>query len=367
MAKARRASAEDDQAEDLANPHCIITREHAEFLQANTEAVTALEKRLQVVQQILDEVANELGWLARNIQDLSIGGQGGPRVEESVHCMECESEPIRTLAEALRNGWTELMLHEGTYMGMCPDCMKQEDEQVEATRRPATPIDAARELDNGVSKADQGGATTAEEAERLEQLSKAAYANGQWGGDTLHKLAEAFKADHGESTPEGDDEEAGEAPAAATPQPAPTHRSKGHSKQPLYLRMFMHDPLTALVRAVGFAGFPASEGPERMRSLIEKFGEPAMRAAADEIVEIDHTQNPPLARLTSQARQLAVGLLGRPPEAPPAPPHVPPSAAPEPSAQADAPAPASIKQPQKRTKQSAASRSRRQSNSAADS
>ena len=75
-----------------------------ECLQANTDALTALEKRLQVVQQILDEVANELGWLTRNIQDLSIGGEGRPRSDESVSCMECEYEPILNLAEALRQG-----------------------------------------------------------------------------------------------------------------------------------------------------------------------------------------------------------------------------------------------------------------------
>lgn len=73
------------------------------------------------MQQILDEIVNELGWLARNIQDLSIG-DGGAKHEESVQCMECDCRPIRGLAEALRARWSDLMLHQGRFVGLCPDC-----------------------------------------------------------------------------------------------------------------------------------------------------------------------------------------------------------------------------------------------------
>jgi hypothetical protein len=160
---------------------------------------------------------------------------------------------------------------------------------------------------------------------------------------------------------------ASENPVTAEPPRPPQSAVKPRTKQqPLYMRMFMDKHMTALVRAVGHAGFPASEGPERMKPLVEEFGEPLMRAAADEVVEIDHTRDPPLARLTSHARKLAVGLLGRPPEAPL---HVPlESPAPAPSAQADS-SPASKKPARKRKKKSNISRSRSgpQSNDATNS
>lgn len=117
----------------------------SEALQANTEAVTALEKRLQVVQVILDEIANELGWLTRNLQDLSSGGSANH--QESVYCMECDSKPVRSLAEALRQGWNELMLFEGRYMGMCAECLQAYEDRAEATRRTVTPEAFQREAD----------------------------------------------------------------------------------------------------------------------------------------------------------------------------------------------------------------------------
>ncbi|MBI3331997.1 hypothetical protein HYZ99_03495 [Candidatus Peregrinibacteria bacterium] len=42
---------------------------------------------------------------------------------------------------------------------------------------------------------------------------------------------------------------------------------------------------------------------------------PPRPPAVDEIVEIDHSEQPPTARLTKQARSIARGLLGRPKEA----------------------------------------------------
>src|SRR5687768_11488048 len=71
-------------------PSSRPTMTNNEFLQANTEAVAALEKRLQIVQQILEEIANEIGWLARNIQDWSIGDSQART--ETVECMECSCE-----------------------------------------------------------------------------------------------------------------------------------------------------------------------------------------------------------------------------------------------------------------------------------
>jgi hypothetical protein len=128
-------------------------------------------------------------------------------------------------------------------------------------------------------------------------------------------LQPAAVESNGESTTEvaGSPDKRHDKPATSQTQPSEKREKRRTKQPPLYMRMFTDRQMTALVRAVGHAGFPASEGPDRMRPLIEEFGEALMRAAADEVLEIDHTHEPPMARLTAEARKIAVGLLGRPP------------------------------------------------------
>lgn len=115
---------------------------------ANTEALQALEHRLRVIQDIFEEVRNEVGWLANNLNE---------HQPEEVRCMECE-RTIRGLAEALRLRWNELTLYQGQYMGMCPDCLQAYEDRAEATRRMVTPEEFQREADaeNAQSEAEAG-------------------------------------------------------------------------------------------------------------------------------------------------------------------------------------------------------------------
>ena len=86
------------------------------------------------------------------------------------------------------------------------------------------------------------------------------------------------------------------------------------TKQPLYIRLYFQDHMIELVRLFGYESLPISEAQEQLKSLTEKYGEEVLRAATDEIIEIDTSNDPYVARLTEYARKLSVEILGRPPK-----------------------------------------------------
>jgi hypothetical protein len=84
--------------------------------------------------------------------------------------------------------------------------------------------------------------------------------------------------------------------------------------QPLYVRLYRDPHLVDLVRLIGYDGLPVAEAKERLKPLNEQYGVDKMKAAVEEIVRIDTSVSPPIARLTETARKLAWQLLGPPPE-----------------------------------------------------
>jgi hypothetical protein len=84
--------------------------------------------------------------------------------------------------------------------------------------------------------------------------------------------------------------------------------------RPLSLRLYQEPHLTAIVRLLGYDGLPAPEAKERLKPLCEQFSQERMQAAVKELVEIDSSADPPVARLSATVRRLAWQLLGPPPE-----------------------------------------------------
>jgi hypothetical protein len=84
--------------------------------------------------------------------------------------------------------------------------------------------------------------------------------------------------------------------------------------QPLSIRLYLHEPLYALARIVGYAGLPVPEVRERARPLLEKYGKETMNRAAGELVDFDTSTDPPMAQLKEAVRRLCRPLLGPPPE-----------------------------------------------------
>ncbi len=84
--------------------------------------------------------------------------------------------------------------------------------------------------------------------------------------------------------------------------------------QPLYLRLYSQPHLVALVRLVGYRGLPVPEAKEQLKHLSARYGEARMKEAAREVIQVDTTLDPPVARLNEAVRKLAWQLLGPPPE-----------------------------------------------------
>jgi hypothetical protein len=90
------------------------------------------------------------------------------------------------------------------------------------------------------------------------------------------------------------------------------HQRSSNKESSLSMRIFFQRHYTDLVRMVGH-GLPESEGREKIQPLIAQYGDAKMREAVAELIEIDRSQEPPIARLTERARMLAKALLGPPP------------------------------------------------------
>ena len=83
-------------------------------------------------------------------------------------------------------------------------------------------------------------------------------------------------------------------------------------KEAIVVRMYYKEHLTDLVRLFGYSEISLDAVREKFKPLVEKYGRTLMEAAAEEIIFIDGTREPAVARLTDDARKLAGGILGRP-------------------------------------------------------
>jgi hypothetical protein len=89
-------------------------------------------------------------------------------------------------------------------------------------------------------------------------------------------------------------------------------QSPNRSRDPLYLRLYFQQHLTDLVRLFGYREVPLDEARESLKPLNERYGLDTMKTAVEEIIFVDGSSDPPIARLTDHARKLAVGILGSP-------------------------------------------------------
>lgn len=99
-----------------------------------------------------------------------------------------------------------------------------------------------------------------------------------------------------------------------TPQPSTTYKPEGQN-EPLWWRILSQEHMVALVRMFGHRELSIEEARTQMKELVERYGKEIMVAAAEEIVEQDGRGKVQIARLTERARNLAVQLIGRAPQA----------------------------------------------------
>jgi hypothetical protein len=86
------------------------------------------------------------------------------------------------------------------------------------------------------------------------------------------------------------------------------------AKQPLWQKMYFQRHMTAIVRLMGYDELPLDDARERLRPLLAEYGKERIEEAAADLITIDSTREPALARLSDEARKLAVQILGRPRE-----------------------------------------------------
>lgn len=98
--------------------------------------------------------------------------------------------------------------------------------------------------------------------------------------------------------------------AAEQSQDAPP--SNG-SREPLYLRLYFKPHLTDMARVFRYDSVPIDEAREKLKVLSDKYGQPVIGEAADELLLVEYREGEQTARLKDHVRKIAFGLLGSPP------------------------------------------------------
>jgi hypothetical protein len=83
-------------------------------------------------------------------------------------------------------------------------------------------------------------------------------------------------------------------------------------RPPLCVRLYFAPHLSELVLRIGYQALPVSETRDKLAPLVTKYGKEKINAAIKEVLVVDPSQQPPLARLTEVARRAAWQLLGPP-------------------------------------------------------
>lgn len=128
-------------------------------------------------------------------------------------------------------------------------------------------------------------------------------------------------------------------PTTDLPPGAPLEQTPKRPQEPLVMRMYYKQHLVDLVRLFGYSEMPMDEAREKLKPLVEKYGQTIMADAAEEIIFIDNAKMPAVARLTDHARKLAVGILGSPRKTTPVPTPPEPRVTETPPAQSPSSAP----------------------------
>jgi hypothetical protein len=72
--------------------------------------------------------------------------------------------------------------------------------------------------------------------------------------------------------------------------------------------------MTEIVRLMGYDELPLDDARERLRPLLAEYGKERIEEGCAELITIDDAREPAVARLSDEARKLAVQILGRPRE-----------------------------------------------------
>jgi hypothetical protein len=83
-------------------------------------------------------------------------------------------------------------------------------------------------------------------------------------------------------------------------------------RPPLCVRLYFEPHLSELVQRIGYQAFPVAETRDKLAPLVTKYGKEKINAAIKEVLVVDRSQEPALARLTEAARRAAWQLLGPP-------------------------------------------------------
>ncbi len=109
-------------------------------------------------------------------------------------------------------------------------------------------------------------------------------------------------------------------PPTEKPTNSPRRRSSSGSKQPLVIRLYFDRCLTEVAQLIGYNDVPVDQARERLKPLIERFDKQRLQSAAEELLDVDSSKQPPVARLKADVAKMAFQLLGpRPVIAPDAP------------------------------------------------
>ncbi len=99
-------------------------------------------------------------------------------------------------------------------------------------------------------------------------------------------------------------------PPPEKPTNSPRRRSSSSTKQPLVIRLYFDRCLTEVAQLIGYNDVPVDQARERLKPLIERFDKQRLQSAAEELLDVDSSKQPPVARLKADVAKMAFQLLG---------------------------------------------------------
>ena len=98
-----------------------------EAIQVLSGTIEHANSYLDVIADALEKVRTDVGWLIENREDV-FGLLKSEKPEETIVCTGCSG--TSELRASVRGGWEEITFDGENICGLCPTCIKREDEEV---------------------------------------------------------------------------------------------------------------------------------------------------------------------------------------------------------------------------------------------
>lgn len=268
------------------------------------DATTSLIDEIKALRDSTEDLFILLEHIWQNRDDLRLQlsvvltDRGREAIEESIGCYECDADAPPGLAQALHDGWIDIVYEPGgraaNFVGWCPGCQRAHEEKEWQLNRDPIQSKSLNQLEPAFHQAEtKVEDSSARDSDVVPMDPITAPGPAAAGVVQVAPLS-------GSNTLS--DESSQRAP--------PSERYR--KTTPLATRLHLQRYMEAMVRAIGYDVVPREEARARLQPLVERYGRATIEQAVEELLERGPESAPGTVRLRENVRQLARQILGAP-------------------------------------------------------